>query len=134
MISPLLANIYLHWFEKAFYRKDGPDSWANARIVRYADDFVVLARWMSPRLVTWLESKLEVRFRLTINREKTKVVLLHQPKTSLDFLGFTLRYDWDLRGRDSCYLNVVPSEKSLGRLRDKLRLLTGPSQCWKPVS
>ena len=133
MISPLLANIDLHWFEKAFYHRDGPGSWANARIVRYADDFVVLARWMSPRLVTGLESTWEVRFRLTINREKTKVVLLHHPKTSLDFLGFTLRSDRDRRGRDFGDRNVVPSEKSLGRVRDKLRFLTGPSPCGKPV-
>ena len=43
VISPLLANLYLHWFEKAFYRSDGPSRWANAKLVRYADDFVVLA-------------------------------------------------------------------------------------------
>lgn len=46
VISPLLANIYLHWFEKAFHSPNGPAHWANARIVRYADDFVVTARWM----------------------------------------------------------------------------------------
>jgi RNA-directed DNA polymerase len=38
VISPLLANIYLHWFDKLFYRADGPAQWANARLVRYADD------------------------------------------------------------------------------------------------
>ena len=42
---PLLANVYLHWFEKAFARRDGPGTWANAKLVRYADDFVVLARY-----------------------------------------------------------------------------------------
>ena len=42
-LSPLLANLYLHWFEKQFYRSDGPGRWANAKLVRYADDFVVLA-------------------------------------------------------------------------------------------
>jgi len=46
-ISPLLANLYLHWFEKLFYRPDGPGRWANAKLVRYADDFVVLARYQS---------------------------------------------------------------------------------------
>jgi len=38
VISPLLANIYLHWFDKVFHRPDGPANWANARLVRYADD------------------------------------------------------------------------------------------------
>ena len=44
VISPLLANIYLHGFDSAFHGPDGPAQWANARLVRYADDFVVLAR------------------------------------------------------------------------------------------
>jgi RNA-directed DNA polymerase len=76
VISPLLANIYLHWFEVLFHRADGSASWANASIVRYADDFVVLARYQGERLRDWIESTLEGRFELTINREKTKVVCL----------------------------------------------------------
>lgn len=47
VISPLLANIYLHWFEKAFHKPDGPAHWAKAKIVRYAADFVVLARYQT---------------------------------------------------------------------------------------
>ena len=43
VVSPLLANIYLHWFENQFTRTDGPATWAKAKLVRYADDFVVLA-------------------------------------------------------------------------------------------
>jgi RNA-directed DNA polymerase len=38
VISPLLANIYLHWFDKAFHGKDGPAQWAGAKLIRYADD------------------------------------------------------------------------------------------------
>jgi RNA-directed DNA polymerase len=38
VISPLLANLYLHWFDKKFHSEDGPFRWANARMVRYADD------------------------------------------------------------------------------------------------
>ena len=59
VISPLLANIYLHWFDKAFQRADGPAQWAKAKLVRYADDFVVLARYQSQRLRGFLEAKLE---------------------------------------------------------------------------
>ena len=57
MISPLLANLYLHWFDRAFHAPDGPGQWAKARLVRYADDFVVLARSMGPRLIAWLERR-----------------------------------------------------------------------------
>lgn len=134
VISPLLANIYLHWFEKSFHRSDGPAQWAKAKIVRYADDFVVLARRMSPQLLQWIESQLEGRFRLTINRTKTQVVKLHEHGASLDFLGFTLRYDRDQHGRDTRYLNVVPSKKSLAKLRDKLREMTGTKWGWKPIA
>jgi RNA-directed DNA polymerase len=129
VISPLLANLYLHWFEKAFHRPDGPAHWAKAKIVRYADDFVILARYQGQRLVGWVESLLEGRFGLTINRQKTRVVHLKQPQASLDFLGFTFRYDRDLHGRDHRYLNVFPSKKSLARLRE----LTGSSRSCVPI-
>jgi RNA-directed DNA polymerase len=133
VVSPLLANLYLHWFEKQHGRGDGPGTWANSKLVRYADDFVVLARYQSPQLVNWIERLLEGRFRLTINREKTRIVKMRQPGESLTFLGFTLRYDRDLHGRDHRYLNVTPSKKALARAREKVRELTGPQQCCVPI-
>jgi len=126
-ISPLLANVYLHDFDRAFHGPDGPAQFANARLVRYADDFVVLARWMGPRVIAWLERTLEQDLRLTVNRTKTRVVRLHAVGVSLDFLGFTLRYDRDRLGRDRRYLNVMPSERALARIREKLRGLTSAS-------
>jgi len=131
--SPLLANLYLHWFEKAFYRSDGPGRWANAKLVRYADDFVVLARYQSGQLVRWIEGLLEGRFQLTVNREKTRIVKLREPGQSLNFLGFTLRYDHDLHGRDHRYLNVFPSQKAMARAHERLRELTGPKRCFVPI-
>jgi RNA-directed DNA polymerase len=133
VISPLLANIYLHWFEKAFHRPDGPAHWAKAKIARYADDFVILARYQGHRLIEWVETLLEGRFGLTINRQKTRVVDLKQPRASLDFLGFTFRYDRDLHGRDRRYLNVFPSKKSVARLRERIRGLTDSSRSCVPI-
>lgn len=133
VISPLLANVYLHWFERAFHGPSGPAAWANAKLVRYADDFVILARYQSRQLIDWTESLLEGRFRLTINREKTRVVKLNRPGESLDFLGYTFRYDRDQYGRDKRYLNVFPSKKSLARLRDKVRAMTGSQTGWMPI-
>lgn len=123
VISPLLANVYLHWFEHLFERPDGPGHWANARLVRYADDFVVLARYQGERLRGWLEQTLESRFKLTINREKTRVVRLQDPGASFSFLGFTFRYDRDLHGRGTRYLNVFPAKKSVLSFHEKLRKL-----------
>ena len=133
MLSPLLANLYLHWFEKQFYRPDGPGRWANAKLVRYADDFVVLARYQSRQLIDWIEGLLEGRFRLTVNREKTRIVKLNQAGESLNFLGFALRYDRDRFGRDHRYLNVLPSAKTMARAREKVRELTGPHRCFVPI-
>jgi RNA-directed DNA polymerase len=48
VISPLLANLYLHWFDVVFHRGSGPGVWAKARLVRYADDFVIMARYVGP--------------------------------------------------------------------------------------
>jgi RNA-directed DNA polymerase len=134
VISPLLANIYLHWFEKAFYRADGPAHWAGAKLVRYADDFVILARYQGRQLIDWAEQLLEDRFKLTVNREKTRVVSLDQPGGSLDFLGFTFRYDRDLHGGSHRYLNVFPSKRSVARGRDRLRELTCSRRCFMPTN
>lgn len=59
VISPLLANIYLHWFDKAFHAKDGPACWAKAVLVRYADDFVVMARYAGDDLQRFIGGKIE---------------------------------------------------------------------------
>jgi RNA-directed DNA polymerase len=121
VLSPLLANVYLHWFDRAFHRPEGPAQWAKAKLVRYADDFVVLARQITPRLRDFIESKLEGWLGLQINRDKTRVLDLRQPGQSLDFLGYTFRYDRDLRGQHKRYWNLLPSRKALLRERAVLR-------------
>ena len=133
VISPLLSNVYLHWFDKLFHRADGPAQWAGAKLVRYADDFVVLARYQGTRLAGWTETKLEDWMGLEINREKTRVVKLNEEGGSLDFLGFTFRYYEDLKGRGWQYLNVSPSAKALKKEREKLHEMTSHRQCHKPI-
>jgi len=129
VISPLLANLYLHWFDKVFHGAEGPAHWAKAKLVRYADDFVVLARYVSPKLSGFIETKLESWMGLEINREKTQVIDLKQKGASLDFLGFTFRYEPDHFGHGHQYLNVGPSKKALKRERAKLHELTsGPAR------
>jgi len=133
VISPLLANVYLHWFDYLFHRYDGPAKWANAKLVRYADDFVILARKQGDRLQKWVEHVLETRLKLRQNREKTKVVRLTDKGVCLDFLGFSFRYDKDLRGGAYKYLNAFPSKKALARERGRLREMTDKRQCYKPI-
>ena len=133
VISPLLANLYLHWFDKRFHRADGPARWANAKLVRYADDFVVLARYQGARLRGWIEEKIENWLMLELNRDKTRVVDLREDKAGLDFLGYTFRWDRDLYGSGRRYLNVEPSKKSLQRERDAITALTDRSQGCTPI-
>ncbi len=132
VISPLLSNSFLHWFDKLFNASSGPRRWANARLVRYADDFVIMARYQGPKLRKFVESSIEGRLGLVINREKTSTVNLQQGG-SLDFLGFTFRYYDDLYGRGHKYLNISASKKALARERDKLRAMTDKSMCFKPI-
>jgi len=134
VISPLLANVYLHWFDKVFHRPSGPGHWANAKLVRDADDFVILARFIGGRIAEWTESKLEGWMGLELNREKTRVVDLRAPGASVDFLGYTFRFDSSLYEGGGRYLNMFPSKKSLARERAKLLEMTGPRMCCKPIS
>jgi RNA-directed DNA polymerase len=134
VISPLLANAYLHWFDRAFrLDRHGFARKASAMLVRYADDLVVLARCRSDELVRWLEWLLESRLGLAINRDKTRMVNLKEKGGRVDFLGFTFRYDRDLHGRAHRYLNVSPSRKALAKEREKLRGLTSKSWCFLPI-
>ena len=133
VISPLLANIYLHWFDKVFHFANGPVNWAKAKLVRYADDFVVLARYIGPDLEQFIESKIESWLGLEINREKTRAYDARSRGETLDFLGYSFRFDQDLHGRSFRYWNLFPSSKSMQRERDCLKEMTGPRYCFKPL-
>jgi RNA-directed DNA polymerase len=123
-ISPLLSNIYLHEMDRAFHEPDGPRQFANARLVRFADDLVVMARWMGPRITGWLGEQLEGNLRLAINRKKTNTVRMKEQGAVLSFLGFSFRFDRDLKGQGWRYLNVFPSKKAVSTIREKVRKLT----------
>ena len=131
--SPLLANLYLHWFDALFHGPQGPAQTADVKLVRYADDFVALAKQMGTETIEFIESRLEGKFQLEINRDKTRVVDLREEGASLNFLGYTFRWDRDLQGRDRKYLNVFPSKKAVQREREKLHEMTSSHQCFKPI-
>ena len=123
VISPLLANIYLNELDQEFYRKDGVLWRSGARIVRYADDFVVLARYIGEPIKQAVKNKLK-ELDLTINEEKTSIVKVKQE--SFDFLGFTFRHDRHLNGAPGTYLNIFPAKKSEVKLHGKIRKVLQP--------
>jgi RNA-directed DNA polymerase len=134
IISPLLANVYLHeldvWFEKNYTglnyneknrrrkRKEG-----NAFHVRYADDFVVAwngTREGAERLKTELATFLREHLGLELSAEKTHIT--HDTE-GYDFLGFTIqRCESRTRGRSD--LIIRPSEKSVMKLKAKIKAMT----------
>ncbi len=133
VISPLLANLYLHWMDKRFHTKDGPGRFAGAQLVRYADDFVILARYQGTRISRWVEATVEEWMGLTINRDKTRLVELKEAGSSLDFLGYSFRYERDKYGRTKRYLNLVPSALACAREREVLREMAKAKHCCVPI-
>jgi len=123
VISPLLANIFLHELDRQFYGPRGPAQAVKARLVRYADDFVILAWEIGARMMKYVGQVLQ-RLGLSLNRDKTRILDLREKGESLDFLGFTFRYDRCRFVEGQRYLNIVPSAKTLNRVRERLRGLT----------
>jgi RNA-directed DNA polymerase len=118
VISPLLANIYLHLLDRIV---NNPTSlfWKHGiRMVRYADDFVLMGKTLPAEITERLKILLN-RMGLTINETKTRQI--DARKESFNFLGFTIRYDNDIKGRNTKYWNIMPSKKSEQKIRDKVR-------------
>ena len=122
VISPLLANIFLHEMDRQFYGPKGSAQVIKAKLVRYADDFVILAHDVGDRMTNYVNQVLG-RLGLSLNQDKTRVVDLQLAGERLDFLGFTFRFDRSGYG-DWRYLNIVPSARSMNRVRERLRLMT----------
>jgi RNA-directed DNA polymerase len=134
VISPLLANLYLHYFDKMFHGTKGLYRRANARLVRYADDFVILAKHITDDMIQEIEQFIEKRMGLRVNKTKTATKKLYQEGETLDFLGYTFRYDRSFNMRDSKYLNLFPSNKSVKRARDRIKSITSTKMCFVPAT
>ena len=93
----------------------------------------MLVRYQSQRFRGLLEGKLEQWMGLEVNRENTLAVNLKEPRSSLDFLGYTFRFDQDRHGGTHRYLNLEPSAKALTREREVLRR-TGVRRHSKPAT
>lgn len=121
VISPLLANIYLNPVDQAFERSGlGAISKGSIHLVRYADDMLLLAQKELGKGIALLEEYTN-RLGLTINREKTRMVVMDEGR-SVDFLGFRFHHVRD-RKRKKRLMLVYPSPKSQERCREKVRTI-----------
>ena len=127
VISPLLSNIYLHVLDRAF--ADG----AHGRLVRYADDFVVICRSeREARAAQHVAGEVLAGLGLELHPEKTRLVDLREGREGFDFLGchFRARVSGRLleRGVRRYFLQRWPSVRAMKRVRVRIKLLTGSNR------
>lgn len=118
VISPLLANIYLHLLDKAVNRDGGVFRRNGVKIVRYADDFVLMANKIPQECFTYLNAMFQ-RMGLRLNEDKSKLICACQD--SFDFLGHTFRYADDEFGRPVKYWRIEPGKKSQKKVRSNIK-------------
>ena len=129
VISPLLSNLYLHILDRIWERGNLQQR-IGARLVRYADDIVILCRrGKSGKAMTMLQHVLE-RLKLTLNETKTTVVNAFKGK--FDFLGFSIWMGKGVR-TGNYYPHVQPSKKSLQTIKDRVTLLTRRERTIMPL-
>lgn len=129
VISPLLANIYMHLVDRIVNNEQGIFHKAGIKIVRYADDFVLLGKRITKEAMEKLRSIL-ARMGLTLNEQKTQQI--EAKHTAFNFLGFTIRYDRDIHGRKNRYWNIIPSSKSESKIKEKLKVFLRRSGHFNP--
>jgi group II intron reverse transcriptase/maturase len=131
VISPLLSNVYLHELDQVW-----EDRCADLGVlVRYADDFVVLCR--TKAAVEEAERRVRIvlgRLGLTLHPEKTRRVDLSWGKEGFDFLGCHLRKRlsgpiWERERKRVYFLQRRPSQRSLARVRARVKALTPRRRC-----
>ena len=133
ILSPLLANIYLHEFDRWWWEQYGAltpyqkhqrrqAGFGNCILTRYADDFVLLCngpREEAERLREEARQILEDKLNLELSLEKTHITHVTD---GFDFLGFHL--EWKLPRNKKPWLRVTPSDRSVERLKRTIKGLT----------
>src|SRR5271169_3777046 len=121
-ISPLLANLYMRRFVLG-WKTLGHETRYQARIVNYADDFVILCRRRADKALAEMRNMMG-RLKLTVNETKTHVCRL--PAGSFDFLGYTFGRMYSPR-TGGAYLGARPARKKVSgvcrRLNELVRRL-----------
>lgn len=130
VVSPMLANRYMNRYLRHWKQSGGEQKFA-ARLVNYADDFVILSRGKAVEALEWTKQVMK-KLKLEVNETKTCVRNARQEQ--FDFLGYSFGLHYTQRvGKP--YLGASASSKSVKRLKAKisetLRPQSGP---WAQVS
>lgn len=124
-ISPLLANLYMRRFVLG-WKTLGYEQRLRARIVNYADDFVICCRGSAHKAAEAMRDMMQ-RLKLTVNESKTKCCRV--PDATFDFLGYTFGRCYSAK-TGSFYIGTRPAKQKIRKLCQSLHELTLPSTCW----
>ena len=135
VISPLLANIYLNYLDSVWRRQCAH----LGVLVRYADDFVVMCR--TAKECEEAERRVKIileRLKLELHPDKTRRVDLSWGKEGFDFLGCHLRKRlsgriWEQQRKRAYFLQRWPSQRSMKRVRQRVKELTPRARCHDDV-
>jgi RNA-directed DNA polymerase len=130
VISPLLANVYMNRFLK-YWRMRRCNDGFRARVVSYADDFVILSQGKATEALDWTDEVMK-RLGLRLNDDKTSI--RDARRGTFDFLGYTFGH-MILKKDGSWYTGASPSKTSVDRLKLKVRNLLRPGEkgAWPDV-
>jgi len=124
-ISPLLANLYMRRFVLG-WKTLGHEQKLQARIVNYADDFVICCRGTASQAMQEMRSMM-ARLKLTVNETKTKICRV--PHETFDFLGYTFgRFYSPRTGR--AYLGLAPAQKKVRKFCESIQEEMGRNSHW----
>jgi group II intron reverse transcriptase/maturase len=128
VISPLLANVYLHQVDAAWGDR------GMGVLVRYADDLVAMckSRQEAENALAVLQD-LFGSIGLELKESKTRIVHLREGGEGLDFLGFQHRWVRARRHRHVTFLARWPSRKAMQHARDRIREHTGRDRLAVPI-
>jgi len=119
VISPLLANIYLDQIDKGWKPLN-----KFARLIRYADDVLILTRYGTEKVFGRLQ-RLTASLKLRLNQKKTRIV--DAEKESFDFLGYSFKRAPN-RGKTKMATYFWPSQKAERSVKEKIRKITNPAR------
>ena len=119
-LSPLLANLYMRQFIME-WKKSGLETSLDARIVNFADDFVICCReGYAERALSAMRVIME-KLKLTVNEDKTRICRM--PEGEFDFLGYTFKRMYSKLWKPP-HIGIRPSKNNIKEMTDTIHLQT----------
>ena len=119
VLSPLLSNLYMRRFVMG-WKKQGWEEKLQARVVVYADDFVILCR-SNAEVAREKMQTIMTTLKLTVNEQKTRTCRV--PEESFDFLGYTIGRCYSPKG-GRAFIGTKPSRKRVSAICEEISQMT----------